>query len=583
MPPANTRQRRGFAAWWEAHPRPRLALALLTLGLYAQALRLPFFLDDYRNLVLLRDGTLESSPRTAPPPSPFRGLYDFLAAPEEVREQRQKGYIPWWTDDDLRFRYFRPVAEASLHLDWLLFGGHAWGWRLTSIALYVLGAWLAFEMFRALGDERRARWAALIFAVAGRHALPVIFPASRGDMIVLVTGLASVLLVRRFLLRGGWAALAAAAVMFAVALGSKEAALALVAAPFIWWLVMRNDLLRPTRRAVIATGLYAPIAAAFLICHVIGGYGSNASPMLDPFGAPLDYLARAPLRILMMLGACLVPPSPAVLEMNARFAHWLLFWSVIAIAALALFAGLLFRRYRHEPPVLAMALWTLMFMPILACSPADDRMLILPSLGMAYLAARWLASRRPAGRLVPLASAVFLFVPLGVTGASISSVGLFEKWARAPYESVVPSLRDDDTPPIAPRDKTLFYLNSPQAFFALWPQYRAEWLHGSDTPRVVALSEAAAPEVVVAGPNTLRFRATNEPLLASHVGRMGRVRGRPRQQGDHVDVGEYAATITRVEDGRALEYEITFRRPLDWPGYRFLHLSSRGKAEIVQF
>ena len=49
--------------------------------------------------------------------------------------------------------------------------------------------------------------------------------------------------------------------------------------------------------------------------------------------------------------------------------------------------------------VAAMALWAAAFLPLLACTIPDDRVMVLPSIGLAFLGAAWMTRPRADGSL----------------------------------------------------------------------------------------------------------------------------------------------------------------------------------------
>ena len=66
--------------------------------------------------------------------------------------------------------YYRPLFLLWLKLNYALFGTHAAGWHLTSVACHVLATWLVFRIAQQLSGDRMAAFiAALIFGVHPTH------------------------------------------------------------------------------------------------------------------------------------------------------------------------------------------------------------------------------------------------------------------------------------------------------------------------------------------------------------------------------------------------------------------------------
>lgn len=558
MPPEITGRVGRWCHWYDTHAAPRRVLALVVGLIYLPSLLLPFMVDDFRNLRKLDEYHRGVSSRLE--------LYDFLHSPGQVAAERDAALLPWWTDEQMRFRFFRPLSEWSIWLDAQLFGRWAGGSRLASLAWYVGGVWLVLALFRMALDERRARWGALIFALAGGHAIPVVFPAARCDLVALCAGLGATLLVAWYQRDGGAARLLGGLLCYAAALGSKEVSVALALAPWLFWPSLRSrsaDAAGLSRRTVLSGALLLLFAATFLAYYARMRYASNGAMMLDPLRAPTDYLSRAPFRILLLLGSWLIQINPFIVYFRETFAWG--FWMLGAAGAicLLLFARMLLRHHRSEPALPTLAAWSVVFLPILACTPADDRVLLLPSVGLAGLSALWL-TRDPAGPPRRLPMWLFIFIPVLYTEVAIGTIGVLERVVDRQQDVGVRAFGR----PLRAGDH-LFLLNMPCPTAALWAQDRfAE--RGWPMARVHVLTDVAAPQVEAIGPNSLRFRRAREALLSSFVGQMGQVRGTRFFPGQVFETPEYRVTLTEVAAAGVCELRIDFRQPLDADTYRFV-------------
>ncbi len=565
-------RRIGLVQRYDATSRPRLFLAAVVAVLYVPSLFLPFIVDDFRAVRQFRDyheGRIKQL-----------HLYEFVRDATQVAAERDAWIYPWWIADNLRFRFFRPVAERSLYLDYLLFREHAIGYRAMSIAIYIIGVWIVLGLFRTLADERRARWAAMIFAIAGGHAIPIIFPSARCDLCALVAGMFAVWMVARYLLDGGSLRLLLAVLAYLVGLGSKEVVLGMVLAPpLMFWALSSRRPGDPAfrRRGAAATIAFGLVAAAFLAYYATGSYASNGAMMLDPLRATRDYLARMPGRSMLLLVSWVIQINPFLLyshEQQAIAKYWLI---LAGIPALALFVWAVFRNRWHDRSLQAMAVWSLVFLPVLTCTPADDRVMTIPSVGLAFLTAAWM-TRRKDGPLVRLAVWLFIGIPVVYTLATTAALALLEWKANHQIAAAVASFGR----PVG-RDDTIFFLNAPQPNDVLWTQDRAESSFGPQRPGVAVLTDINDPIVERTGPNTLKLTTAGEAFLSSFVGRMGRVRDTQLAQGSRLDVGEYGVTPTVVKNGRVTELSIDFRRPIDSDHYRFFSLSVFGGPTEVRF
>ncbi len=182
--------------------RPSLALRLLLLAAlcflaYAPSLTIPLMEDDYP---LLHEA------QTYGPPSALPVLLHYT--PSRLRA------TSYWTMFQL----------------WTLFHATAWPYHLLSLLLHVLNVWLAYALCRLWPPMRPAAfWAAAFFAVAEGHQEAVLWFASINELYVFLFGGASLALwLAAGRARLPWLVSAASAILFALALLSKEPALVLL-------------------------------------------------------------------------------------------------------------------------------------------------------------------------------------------------------------------------------------------------------------------------------------------------------------------------------------------------------------------
>lgn len=589
-------RRNRFAAWYERTPRPGLALVAVVVVFYAPSLFTDFMLDDHRMLRVLRDY------RDGQRDSPM--VYDFLAGDARNAVEREAGLYPWWMADGLKYRHLRPTASWMLYGEYRLFGERAMGFRAVGVALYAIGVVLMLRVFRLVsGDERVARWAALVFALAASHVIPVVFISAHCDLIALVAAGGVLTLTGEFVRRGGAGRLVGAAVLLLIGLGAKEAMLPVTIAPALWWLTLRRRTgasSELTRRTRIATALMLAIGITWLAYYTRGGYGSNTLAMMDPLRHSREYLAALPSRAVLLLGTWLVPLNPFLLEIIEGGRRWLtpLMW--FDLAALLVVAALFLRRWRRVPGVGVMAVWPVMFLPILACTPPDDRVMILPSIGLAYLSAVWLTGRHGTvkqngsaasmqassellvgdGDAQPVRDSRLLRTPLVLfiglqllTGAVNIAAAPFTEWEAQRNLRVMADALNSDRASSGPAEPArqnqpwIIVLNARRMVEPLFMQDRFHRVIGPG--RVAVLCDVGDPKVTRVDGFTLRIEATNTPLLTTYLGRMGTPRGRSRQLGDVLGAGEYEARVVAVRDGEVQAVEIRFREPLDSEKYRF--------------
>src|SRR4051812_992692 len=115
---------------WLSHRRSTALIFALGVLLGLSTLQIGFFTDDYPFVAYL-DGAVPSRAAAL-------GLYDFARAdPANIQELVQHGPYPWWTDPELKLRFFRPLSSGLLALDHALFGHAPLGYHVHAVLWYV--------------------------------------------------------------------------------------------------------------------------------------------------------------------------------------------------------------------------------------------------------------------------------------------------------------------------------------------------------------------------------------------------------------------------------------------------------------
>ena len=244
---------------------------VLAILLALPSLNAPLLQDDviHRGMLLDKAKGVQWSPLE---------LYDFVGGPtRRASLMRDRGLLPWFTDDELTLRFFRPLSSAALAFDARLFGERTWLSRLHSLSWFLAILGLAAALHRRFLPPATAGVATLIYALAAGHALPVSFIAARHALVCTAFSL----LAFWCHVRGrddGWRPgrwLAPAAV--AVGLFGGEMALGAVALIGAWELFGRRDRLPARLLAVIP---FAVLAVVYLGGYVAMDYGARGSGAL---------------------------------------------------------------------------------------------------------------------------------------------------------------------------------------------------------------------------------------------------------------------------------------------------------------
>jgi len=251
------------------------------------------FLDDYQQRLTLLT-------------SPGSNIFDFFSRGNPVTEaQMQSGILPWWTWDDAKTRFFRPIGQFLSWLDYQLWPDNFMLMHLHSVLWYLLLIGVVGLTYRQLMPLRwAAGLAAMLFALDDGHAGGVAWLCNRNVLVALTLSLACLLCHRRDtpVMR------VAAAALFALSLAAGEAALALTG-----YLLAHELFLSPhsRRQRLLRLLPYAGIAMLWIGFWHHQGYGvSGPGFYIDIPGQPLLFLQtliyRAPAYVV---GQLALPPA----------------------------------------------------------------------------------------------------------------------------------------------------------------------------------------------------------------------------------------------------------------------------------
>ncbi|MCC6899380.1 MAG: hypothetical protein IT377_10425 [Polyangiaceae bacterium] len=379
--------------------------------------------------------------RFRPALRPMWDLFSFYTADSSTRFLRDLGVAPWWTDTEVRIRFFRPLASTTHWLDAQL-GGSALVQHAQSLVWYALLVGVVAAVLRSVAKSRLAAvTGSLIFALAAGHSLPATWISNRNAVVSSVCAVVAIGLYVAAVRRGRQALLAAGA--FAVALGGGE--MALGAAGFFLaaeLTLARDEFRRRALRLLPQALVFAVWAAAYRGL----GYGVRGSGMyLDPGADPLGYLLALPTRFAALTGSALTGVPPETFSALPPGQQPL---AAVLFLALALAVAWLFREALAKSASARFFLLSLGFATLPACGtlPAG-RLLVLASVAAAGLLGEGLvlasrpgrsrASRVACGLLAvmhgPLAAVAFVGSTfaldaveqrLGVASADLDALGL---------------------------------------------------------------------------------------------------------------------------------------------------------------
>ena len=262
-------------------------VALIGAFLFGPALACPLFLDDHLQVAMIAGRYPVSR-------SPWN-LYDFISDADRA-VLTERGMLPWWSDPELRLRFFRPLSSLLLWADHHVLGERPFPLHLHSFLWWLAAVAAAYRLLGALFRDRVVVSVATIaFAVAPCHVLPLAWLANREALVAVAFGLLALGESVHYANTGELRRLLAAGAAFCAALLAGEYALCLLgyaAAPF---------LLAKGRRKLSILGLFGLPTVATLLVRRLYGFGAHGSGFYtDPFDAPSLFASHAPRRALVL-------------------------------------------------------------------------------------------------------------------------------------------------------------------------------------------------------------------------------------------------------------------------------------------
>ncbi len=460
---------RARIAWYERRETLLLVLIVLAGVLNnARSLRWGFLYDDYIHQMALR------FPLHTDYLEPW-DLFDFGPRPVPGSQPYAWGLFPWWTSDDYKIRFFRPVSSLSIALDYWLFDRWAAGYHLTSLLLFAAFLVLCHRLMAALELPAFGRlMGLLVIALEDAHFLPAGWIANRNTLLAAMFTVATVLCAIRFDRTRRWKWLMAAGGLFLLACGSKESGLVTVGLVGAYQLLLakggepwspRGGLRAVVRSPVV--WLLGALAVGFVGYYLAADYGTHSSMYATPWHAPGRYLRGVGVLVPLGLLSLLFGVSCDLLQFRTEYIPLTL---VIGLPVLGLVAVMV-RRHAGSPRLLLFAAaWVVLSMLPEGGAELSDRLLMTAAVGTGMLTAMFLQGvgswalawrRRQFGRVV-LAAVLALNVASGPVGNAVRN-RMFTGLAMGDRDAILHA----DLAPDSGVPAHVFILNSRSSMLAL--------------------------------------------------------------------------------------------------------------------
>jgi hypothetical protein len=306
---------------------------------------------------------------------------------------------PWWPDASTftGSGLHRPVASASLALQWALWGERPLFFHAVGVALHAGVVVLVFVLLRRWASTWAAAAGAAVFAVHPVHVEAVANVVGQAELLAALFTLAACLLYRRWLdaetVPSRLVLMTSVAASYALGIGSKEIAVMLPALVVLITIAER----RPIARALPVLALLGGVLISMLALR-LDVVGSLRGEVTAPELAGLSYASRVSTGLSLWPDYARLLVAPLELSVDygpaVRFPATGLDFLVVLGGLVLLIAVASAWRFRSRAPLAALGLawFVVVILPVSnLIVPAGvmlaERTLYLPSVGLAFVVA----------------------------------------------------------------------------------------------------------------------------------------------------------------------------------------------------
>lgn len=372
-----------FATAVLTHRRLWLVAAVVGGCLTLSSLQAGLLLDDYHFKLLVQGS--DSPARILKSPLDMWRMLD--GDMQHTRALMDHGFLPWWTDEAIKYAFWRPVSSLTHWADYLLWPDSPAFMHVQSVLWYALLAGAVSLLYqRLMGLTVAAGIAALLYCMDDAHAVPVGFLANRNAVLAALFGVLCLVAHLRWR-QQAWkpgAFLAPAALV--LSLLSKEEGIAAIAYLVAFALLLDKA---PWRQRLLSLAPYAVVVVVwrFFWSHLGYGvlhFGPYVDPVAEPFRFACSLMTNAPILLLAQLAT---PPADLCVVLEAGVLRWFCAGAWVFVILVGAIWLPLLRRDRVARFWLVGMLLALV--PMCTTFPSD-RMLLFVGLGAMGLMAQFL-------------------------------------------------------------------------------------------------------------------------------------------------------------------------------------------------
>lgn len=550
---------RNFLHTLLSHRRFPFLAAVLAILLTLPSLKAGWLVDDYHHKLLMSD--YEGIVKLLDSPL---DMFNFLDGdPEHTARLRDYGILPWWTYEQIKGAFLRPLASMTHWLDYILWPDIPLLMHAHSVVLYgVLAMVVAFLYRRFATIGWAAGLAAILYAIDDAHGTTVGWLANRNAILAALFGVLTLIVHDRWRRGGRRAGMVLGPVLLVLSLLSAEAGIATCAYLVAYALFMDRD--RIVRRF---TALIPYVAVVFIwrCLWTYLGYGfANIGCYVDPLGEPLRYISMVIDHGPFLLQSSLaVPPADICILLSSQ--AWIVVWRGVCVF-LVLTALVFFPLLKKNRTARFWAVGMLLsVLPICATFPTD-RLLLFVGIGAMGLVAEFVAfvftktQGRPKLLLwrVPamLLAVLFILIHLVIAPLVLPFKAAFP---MGPKE-FIDSLQNLTSFDRSIEKQDLVVVNPPSAFVALTclPAWASE---GQPLPRhlrILASSQFRPVEIHRINDKTIKVRP-RDGYLVLVFDKLFRNEQHALSVGDRIELTGMTVEVTELTgDGQPAEAAFTF-------------------------
>jgi len=532
-------------------------LILVVLILYAHTLDSGFMFDDYAQQEMLK--LIKNNKREM-------NMFNFITSPEEVRYYTQMTAIPWWTSPKWSIKYFRPVATFSHLIDYSLWRSNPLPYHIHNVIWYSILVVLLYVFYRSFCNHgAMAFCGALVFALEPCHYMTVRWLASRNDIICATFLVLSFICYIRFCRNRRSFYSMLFILSYLIALLTKELAFLFPVFIFAYdWIKYRRfkEMARYHWKVYLSLVMINSIYFVFYLAYDYGSYWYGEKLIRD---YPLDFLRATILYLISLFyGWVIAAAGPDYISR---------YWFVIVLQLLVVFyiIYLFWKKREQYPEISLFMLWIFLLLPFIVVPPINDRLLLIPSIGYAYLAALAIFKLGKRGLALFFLFIGLIFPPI----TNIIQAYEYDKALQSNYTQLYCAL-DEIVAHKTSRDR-LFFINFPKVglsgenymylglyhtLYYRYPQWEVPIYPLSAFDDKVSVELLDEHRIRISHPTRFYFETNTERLFSIN---------KTFSKGETFQLPDLKITLDEMEGEKVKFLEVEFVESVDNPFYYFLY------------